>query len=67
MTDCENGKLVRTNAEDELSEAIHELLDNENLRKKFGSAARQIVIDEFTLQAELEGNLALYRLIGLKV
>jgi glycosyltransferase involved in cell wall biosynthesis len=66
VTDCENGRLVRTNAADELAESIEELLRDEILRKKLGSAARQSVIDKFTLQAELEGNLALYRRLGLK-
>ena len=61
MTDCENRRLVRTNEADELAETIDELLSHEILRKKLGSAARQSIIDKFTLQAELEGNLALYR------
>lgn len=66
VTDCESGRLVRTNAAGELAQAIIELLDNESLRKKLGSTARQTIIDKFTLQAELEGNLALYRRLGLQ-
>ncbi len=61
VIDCENGRLVRTNDADELAETIDERLSHEILRKKLGSAARQSTIDKFTLQAELEGNLALYR------
>ena len=67
VTDCENGRFVRTNTVDELAESIDELLNNETLRKKLGSAARQTIIDKFTLQAELEGNLALYRRLRLKM
>ncbi len=61
VTDRENGRLVQTNAAAELAESIEELLSDEILRKKLGSAARQSIIDKFTLEAELEGNLALYR------
>ncbi|HSB00188.1 MAG TPA: glycosyltransferase family 4 protein, partial [Anaerolineales bacterium] len=67
VTDCENGRLVSTNAAGELAESIHELLNEENLRKKLGSVARQTIVNKFTLQAELEGNLGLYRRLGLKV
>ncbi|HEX2994358.1 MAG TPA: glycosyltransferase family 4 protein [Anaerolineales bacterium] len=66
VTDCENGRFISTNATDELAQTILELLDKESLRKKFGSTARQTIIDKFTLQAELEGNLALYRRLGLQ-
>jgi glycosyltransferase involved in cell wall biosynthesis len=67
VTDCETGRFVRTNVASELAELIEELLDNEILRKKLGSAARQIVVRNFTLQAELEGNLAVYHQLGLKI
>jgi glycosyltransferase involved in cell wall biosynthesis len=67
VTDCENGRLVRTNDAGELADAIEELLKNENLRKKLGSAARQTIIRKFTLQSELDGNLDVYRHAGLKV
>jgi glycosyltransferase involved in cell wall biosynthesis len=67
VTDCENGKLVSTNDADELANAINELLVDENLRMKFGKAARQTVTNKFTLQAELDANLALYQRLGLTV
>lgn len=67
VTDCENGRLVRTNSVVELADAIDELLTNELLRKRHGSAARQTIMDKFSLQAELDGNLAVYRRLGLKV
>jgi glycosyltransferase involved in cell wall biosynthesis len=66
VTDCENGRLVRTNDASELAKSIAELLSDETLRKKLGSAACQTIRNKFTLQAELEGNLALYR-PGLKM
>jgi glycosyltransferase involved in cell wall biosynthesis len=67
LTDGENGRFVRTNNPDELTGLISELFRNETLRKKLGSTARQTVIDRFTSQAELEGNLALYRCIGREI
>ncbi|MBN2118346.1 MAG: glycosyltransferase family 4 protein [Anaerolineales bacterium] len=66
VTDRENGRLVRTNDASELAKSIAELLSDETLRKKLGSAACQTIRNQFTLQAELEGNLALYR-PGLKM
>ncbi|HLO28957.1 MAG TPA: glycosyltransferase, partial [Anaerolineales bacterium] len=67
ISDCINGKLVSTNNEDELARTINELLADEHLRMKLGSTARQTVTKRFTLQAELDGNLALYRKLGLKM
>ena len=67
ITDCENGRLVAANDANEMTTAINELLSDESLRRKLGSAARQTILKEFTLQAELDGNLALYRHLGLKV
>jgi glycosyltransferase involved in cell wall biosynthesis len=67
IMDCKNGKLVLTNNVDELANAMDELLTNENLKKKLGSAARQTIMNTFTLQSELDGNLAVYRRLGLKM
>jgi glycosyltransferase involved in cell wall biosynthesis len=67
VTDCENGRLVSTSDANELANAINELLSDETLRMKLGKAARQAIMNKFTLQAELNGNLALYRQLGLKV
>jgi glycosyltransferase involved in cell wall biosynthesis len=67
VTDCENGRLVRTNDTAELAGAIEELVTNEHLRGKLGSAARQAIMKKFTLQSELDGNLAVYRRLGLTV
>jgi glycosyltransferase involved in cell wall biosynthesis len=67
VVNCENGKLVSTNNADELAKAIDELLTNENLRKKLSASARQTIMSTFTLQSELDGNLGVYRRLGLKV
>ncbi len=67
VIDCENGRFVRTNDPSELASVINELLADGNVRTKLGSTARQTVMDKFTLQAELDGNLALYRRLGLKM
>ena len=67
LTDFENGSLVETSDPAKLAEMIGELLTNEGLRKKLGSAARRTIIEKFTPQAELDGNLAVYRCLGLKV
>lgn len=67
VTDCENGRLITTIDVNNLANAIYELLSDESLRMKLGKAARQTIMNKFTLQAELNGNLALYRQLGLKV
>ena len=67
ITDCRNGKLVSANHVNELAEAIGELLTNENLRRILGMASRQTILNQFTLQGELDGNLAVYDRLGLKL
>ena len=67
VLDCRNGRFVSTNNVDELADAIDELLKNETLRKKLGGAGRQTIKDRFTLQSELDGNLAVYDGLGLKM
>lgn len=65
LTDCKNGRLVRPNDSIELASAIDELLTDADQRTRLGQAARQTILDRFTFQAELDGNLALYRRLGL--
>jgi glycosyltransferase involved in cell wall biosynthesis len=67
VIDRENGRLVSTNNVDEFATAMDELLTNQDLRKKYGNAARQTIMEKFTLQSELDGNLAVYRRLGLKM
>jgi len=66
VTDCENGRLVPAKDRDQLANVIEELLSDNQLRVKLGKAARQTIIEKFTLQTELNGNLALYRHLGLR-
>jgi glycosyltransferase involved in cell wall biosynthesis len=66
VTDCKNGRLVPANDVDELADVIEELLTNENLRKQLGSTSRQTIVDKFTPQSELDGNLDVYRRLGLR-
>ena len=64
---CENGKLVSTNNVDELADTIDELFMDVNLQMKLGKEACQTIREKFTLPAELDGNLDVYRRLGLKV
>jgi glycosyltransferase involved in cell wall biosynthesis len=63
----DNGRFVRTNDAGELAVIMKELLADGNARTKLGSTARQTVMNKFTLQAELDGNLAVYRRSGLEI
>jgi glycosyltransferase involved in cell wall biosynthesis len=67
VLDCKNGRLVSTSNADELASAMDELLTNEDLRNELGRAGRQTILDKFTLQSELDGNLSVYRRLGLKM
>ena len=67
VLDCKNGRLVSTNNADELASAMDELLTNEDLRNELGHAGRQTILEKFTLQSELDGNLSVYRRLGLKM
>lgn len=66
VADCENGKLVPAKDMDQLASAIQELLSDNQLRRRLGKAARQTIMERFTLQTELSRNLVLYRHLGLK-
>ncbi|HET9911790.1 MAG TPA: glycosyltransferase family 4 protein [Anaerolineales bacterium] len=67
VSDCENGRFVRTNDADELAETINELLVDESIRAKLGKAACQTITKKFTMQAELGTNLTVYRRLGIKM
>ena len=67
IKDGENGSIVPVNDADVLSSAIIELLGNECLRTKLGESARQKIVNDFTLEKELEGNLDVYRQLGLNI
>ncbi len=67
VKDGENGIFVPVNDGDGLANAIHEVLSNAELRNRLSKAARQTVIDGFSLQKELHGNLDVYRKLGLNL
>jgi hypothetical protein len=50
-----------------ISEHDIKLLKNEHFRPKLGRTARQTTMHKFTRQVESNGNLAIYRRLGLKV
>jgi glycosyltransferase involved in cell wall biosynthesis len=61
IIDGENGRLVPPGDVEALACTIDELLDNADLRQCFGQRGRETVLRDFTLEQELEKNLALYR------
>jgi glycosyltransferase involved in cell wall biosynthesis len=65
LKDRENGILVPVNDSDALANAIHELLNNAELRSLLGKAARQTILSRYSQQKELDGNLEVYRKLGL--
>jgi glycosyltransferase involved in cell wall biosynthesis len=67
IIDCENGRLVASNHVEELAQAIDEVLMDGELRARLGRNACQTIRNKFTLQAELDANLDVYRRLGLKV
>jgi glycosyltransferase involved in cell wall biosynthesis len=67
IVNCKNGRFVSTNNTEDLANVIEELLIDENLRTELGRVSRQTICNKFTLQSELDGNLAVYHRIGLKL
>jgi glycosyltransferase involved in cell wall biosynthesis len=64
IIDGENGRLVAPGDTSALAAAIIDLIDDVELRKRLGQAARVTVLRDFTLEQELEMNLALYQKLG---
>jgi glycosyltransferase involved in cell wall biosynthesis len=60
ISNHENGVLVPPGEVEALAEAMLRLLQNGELRAALGQAARQTVLEKFTLERELEQNLQLY-------
>ncbi len=65
VDDGKNGLLVDARDAEALARATLTLLASEEQRKALGQNARRTVLSRFTPQAELEGNLAVYRRLGL--
>ena len=66
IKDRENGLTVPANDADSLSKAILELLNDQALRVRLGKSARETIQKEFTLQRELDGNLSVYKTLGIE-
>lgn len=60
LEDGINGLTVPVNDAEGLSSAITKLLEDEPLRERLGKSAREKIRMEFTVEKELEGNLAVY-------
>jgi glycosyltransferase involved in cell wall biosynthesis len=67
INDCENGRITPVNDVSSLTKITQEVLSDKSLQKHLGKSARLTVQSRFTLEKELDGNLALYRKLGLKV
>jgi len=61
IKDGENGRLVPVKDNETLATTLHEILTDKVLRMRLGKAGRTTVVNNFPLQKELGGNLALYR------
>lgn len=66
LHDGKNGRLVSINDINSLSVVIQEVLSDKALQSRLGASARRTILDKFTLQNELDGNLAVYCKLGLK-
>lgn len=56
-----NGRLIEPGDVAGLAVAMNELLDDTQLRERMGQAGRRLILDEFSIDAMCEGNLAVYR------
>jgi len=61
LEDGKNGVIVNVNDADMLAEKILDLLDDSEKRSKLGKNARELVVNNFTPEKELEANLDVYR------
>lgn len=66
MKDRENGMIVPVNDVNALRQAVHDVLESDDLRKQLSTNARQTVTDRFALEKELTANENIYaRIRGL--
>jgi glycosyltransferase involved in cell wall biosynthesis len=61
IADGENGRLVAPGDTSALATVLIDLIDDAECRQRLGYAARATVLRDFTLEQELEKNLALYQ------
>ena len=55
-----NGMIVKENDSNELSKAIHSILDNEQKRSKMGVSSRQKFLEKFYLPNKIKEHEELY-------
>ena len=60
-----SGYLVPAENVDMLAEAVQKLVQNHDLRRRFGIAARERIAEEFSIEKEVQGYEALYQEIYL--
>ena len=65
VEDGVNGMLVPVHEEGCLEAAIVEALDQPEKRNQLGRSAREMVLHQFTLDKELQANLAIYQQLGV--
>ncbi len=66
IEDHKNGRMVPVNDVQSLTTILQELLSDRSQRDRLGASARQTVQNRFTHRNELDGNLAVYRNLGLQ-
>jgi glycosyltransferase involved in cell wall biosynthesis len=67
LEDGKNGIIVNVNDAGMLAERILQLLDDYEKRKSLGKNARELIVNRFTPEKELEANLEVYRKLGLNM
>jgi len=67
LRDCENGRIVAVNDVKSFTTVMQEIMSDKDLQKHLGWSAPHSVESKFTLQSEWNGNLLLYRNLGLRV
>lgn len=66
IEDNKNGRMVPVNDVHSLTTILRELLSDRSQRDQLGASARRTVQGRFTYRNELDGNLAVYRNLGLQ-
>ena len=66
IEDHKNGRMVPVNDVQSLTTILQELLSDRSQRDRLGASARQTVQSRFTVRNELDGNLNVYRTLGLQ-
>ena len=61
VKDRVNGLMVEPGDADAFSRALIQLLEAKDMRIRFGRAGRALVETEFSIEAMVDGNLAVYR------